>query len=151
MRYNECYTSVINAAYEFGAYRLIDKVEERLAVARLYHNALRSLDVYMPAKKLVEEALDKSRSEQEEIALKTVIKGLDILNDARYHPCYLDHRLFPLLRQYHEAIALVAENLESLKNGGEKVSLHEGFLEAIETVTSGNGLYVVNWKELSRL
>ncbi len=152
MRYSEDYASVICSVYDFAANRLIDRVEGCLTVARLYHNAFRALDVYVPAVRIVEDQLAKPLSDRDRRAFETAIKGLNILNDARYHPCYRDHRIFPLLRQYHEAVNLVSENIESLSNVGEEVTfLYESFSEAVENVMSGNGLYVVNWKRPPRL
>jgi quercetin dioxygenase-like cupin family protein len=151
MKISKSYSSVIDAAYDFVDYRKIDRVEKWLRKARLYHTAFRSLDIYIPAKKRAEE-LAASLSNMQRRSLMKVIRGLNILNDARYHPCYRDHRIFPLLRQYHEAISLVVEDLESLKEvNNESRLLYEDFLEDIEKVTMGNGLYVVNWETPPKL
>ena len=48
MKCSEDYISVIRATDNFAKNRLINKVEEWLEPARLYHNALRGLNVYGP-------------------------------------------------------------------------------------------------------
>jgi quercetin dioxygenase-like cupin family protein len=145
------YADAIRATYDFAAYRMKDRVADQWITTRFYHNALRALDVYASTLRLVEEELVRSSGEQR-MALQNVIRGLHLLSDARYHPCYRDHRIFPLLRQYHEAITLVSDGFEAARDRNKAITLlGDNFLNAVERITSGNYISVVNWKELSPL
>ena len=151
MKTSHEYKDAIRATYSFAAHRMRDEVEGQLIAARLYHNALRALDVYEPTRRLVEEELARSSGEHSK-TLRNAIRGLNLITDARYHPCYRDHRVFPLLRQYHEALSMVAENLEATRGISEEASsLCDSFLNAVERITSRNHINVVNWKELPKL
>jgi mannose-6-phosphate isomerase-like protein (cupin superfamily) len=149
VRQNRLYDEAIDAAYEFGRHRLEDKVRPHIAVARLYVNALRSLDVYGPTQKRIEEILGEKLPKCDKDHLRLAIKGLHMLLDARYHPQYRDHRVFPSLRQYHESLTLVAQGLASARDGHESIArVHDNFLRAVETVITGNGMLVVDWRRI---
>lgn len=76
-------------------------------------------------------------------------KGLRLLNDARYHPLYHDHRVFPSLRQYHESFTLVDESLAAVRDGrGDIARIHDNFLKAVGSVTTGKGLLIRNWRKI---
>jgi hypothetical protein len=60
MKLGHEYADAIHASYSFAAHRMRDEVEDQLIAARLYHNALRALDVYAPTRRLVEEEITRA-------------------------------------------------------------------------------------------
>lgn len=106
------YEAAIKASFLFSANRLVDEVEDEIDSARLFSASLRSLDVYGPTKKLVEEIIARGVTGDCLRDLESAITGLNILIAARYHPVYSDYRALPALQQYHMAWTLVDKALQ---------------------------------------
>lgn len=146
---SQAYQRVIAAVDDFNANRLEERSRGSITSARLYRNALRSLDVYGPTKALIEAILEEPLSERDAAPLRDAVRGLDFLLSARYHPSYHDYRVFPSLRQYNEAILLVRESLSSAIDAHPDLpAIYERFARAVERVTRENGIYVINWKRI---
>lgn len=76
-------------------------------------------------------------------------RGLTLLHSARYHQVYKDYRIFPVLHQYVQAINFVEDSLSSVKDDYEILKdVYESFVNAVEQITLGNGIYVINWKNV---
>ncbi len=141
------YLEAVGAAEEFGANRLLETVEDYVPVARLYVYAFRGLDVYGPTLLGLREVFERREGDKRE--LRQAMRGLELLNSARYHPMYRDHRALATLRLYHEALAFVEESLGQAQEGDQEVKrLYLNFLRAVEGVTSGNGVFAQNWKRI---
>jgi quercetin dioxygenase-like cupin family protein/mannose-6-phosphate isomerase-like protein (cupin superfamily) len=144
MRQGALFREAVAAADAFAAYRLEDRVRERTTTARLYVYALRSLDIYGPTQRRLEKIL--ARGQDADLLL--AMKGLRLLNDAKYQPTHRDHRVFPALGCYHESLVLVDDALTSARQGnGEVATIHDEFLRVVERVTTGNGMLVQDWKQ----
>ena len=147
IRFSREYERTISAAYDFGENRLETRVREHIPIARLFEYALRSLDAYQPTKRVLEKIAARELRKGDMEHLEHAITGLNFLSDLRYHLGPNDHRIFPSLRQYHEAITMVEESLASIRDrSAQLTSAYQNFCTTVEEVTSGNALHVVNWK-----
>ena len=141
------YEVAVKAANLFSNNRLIDEIEDEIESARLFTNSLRSLDVYAPTKKLLEDTIRSDSGVSGLHDLKSAVDGLNFLIAARYHPTNNDHRTLPALLQYHLAWTLVENSLQKLgAESSEAEQIHANFVKSITSVVSGNGVHVVNWK-----
>jgi len=147
MRESALYQEAVAAADDFAAHRLEDEVREHITSARLYVYALRSLDIYGPTQRSIEKILASGPARGQTRGLRLAMKGLRLLNDARYQPMHRDHRVFPALGQYHESLVLVDDGLTSAREEDEEVAaIHDNFLRVVERATTGNGMLVQNWR-----
>jgi len=143
------FEDALRAAEGFVNSRVVEPVKNQIPYARLYVSAFRSLDVYRPTMGSIQGMMEYGGLKGCEEGVEAALKGLALLYAARYHPLYRDHRIFPALYQYVQAINLVEEGLASAKGSCATLkNVYEGFTEAIEKITLGNGIYVINWKNV---
>lgn len=131
------YLEAVEAAEDFAQHRSVERIRERIPLARLFHSGLRALDVYGPLRRLVEGDEGYTRAGGQDRGLSW---ALALLEDLRYHPCYRDHRILPLLRQYHRALTFLFEGLEGTSDQYRRL------LALIEEVTGSNGVLTVDWR-----
>ncbi|MCL7398928.1 MAG: AraC family ligand binding domain-containing protein [Thaumarchaeota archaeon] len=149
MKYSAEFEDVVRAAEEFVNTRTLELVKSQIQHARLYVSAFRSLDVYRPVMGLIQNIMGTGELKGCEQDIKVILRGLTLLYSARYHQVYQDHRIFPLLHQYVQALKLVEDGLASAKDYCTVLkNIHENFVSAVEQITLGNGVYVVNWKNV---
>ncbi|MEM2909763.1 MAG: AraC family ligand binding domain-containing protein [Nitrososphaerota archaeon] len=145
------FENALRAAEEFISSRTLEPVKNQIQYVRLYASAFRSLDVYRPIMGSIQEMMERDGLKGCERDVKTVLKGLALLYTARYHQLYHDHRIFPTFYQYVQAINLVEEGLASAKSSCATLkNVYEGFMDAVEQITLGNGIYVINWKNVPK-
>jgi len=141
------YKKAVEAASDFGNHRILEEVQSQIHSARLYVNGFRELDVYGPTK--IE--LEQDRAElsiDNRVCIKKVVSALDSLSDLRYSPVPSNFRIFPILRQYDRAAMSAIEYLSSLRRINEEFEVvGQNFVKAMESITSGNGIHIVNWKK----
>ncbi|MEM3468368.1 MAG: hypothetical protein QXP86_02785 [Nitrososphaerota archaeon] len=149
MRGSAEFKDVVKAAEEFVNSRTLKPVKNQIQYARLYVSAFRSLDVYRPIMSLIQKMVEAGEIQAHKRDIETVLRGLALLHSARYHQAYKDHRVFPMLHQYVQALNLVEDGLSSVKDDHAVLkNIHENFLSSVEQITLGNGIYIVNWKNV---
>ncbi|MCS7136284.1 MAG: AraC family ligand binding domain-containing protein [Nitrososphaerota archaeon] len=149
MRSSAEFEDAVKAAEEFVNTRTLESVKNQIQYARLYVSAFRSLDVYAPIMGSIQRVAETGELGGYEQDVKVALKGLSLLYSARYHRVYQDHRIFPTLYQYVQALELIEDGLYSAKDSHTLLkNIYENFVNAAERITLGNGIYVVNWKEV---
>ena len=149
MKFSAEFEDTVRAAEEFVNTRTLEPVKSQIQHARLYVSAFRSLDVYRPIMCSIQKMMETGELRGCEQDVKVVLRGLTLLHSARYHQVYQDHRIFPMLHQYVQALKLVEDGLASAKDYCALLkNVYENFVNAVEQITLGNGIYVVNWKNV---
>ncbi len=149
MKFSAEFEDTVRAAEEFVNTRTLEPVKSQIQHARLYVSAFRSLDVYRPIMCSIQKMMEAGELRGCEQDVKVVLRGLTLLHSARYHQVYQDHRIFPMLHQYVQALKLVEDGLASAKDYCAVLkNIYENFVNAVEQITLGNGIYVVNWKNV---
>ncbi len=144
IRQSRTYERTVKAARLFLGSRLIDSVREEIPSARLFCSGLKSLDVYATTKLRLNGISSKRTMATK---LRSAIEGLDLLIGARYIPDFLDHRSFATLALYDQAWNQVVDSIGVVSDEKARTIL-ENFETALNSIVSGNGLYIVNWKHL---
>jgi hypothetical protein len=140
------YRRAIKAAELFLNFRQLDPVKDEIPSARLFCSAFRSLDVYAPTKTLIAQILSSRTADFDLSKLRSAVENLELLVGAKYIAEVPDHRIFAKLLLYDRAWNQVVRCLTDATAHKELSNIVLNFEAAISSVTSGNGLYIVNWK-----
>jgi quercetin dioxygenase-like cupin family protein len=144
IRKSRTYQRAVHAAELFLNSRQLDSVRGEISSSRLFCSALRSLDVFAPTKLCLGQIVSSGTTGIDH-EMEAAIEALDLLIGARYFPDFPDHRIFATLMLYDQAWNRVVDSLKKISNK-EVNTILGNFASALNSIVSGNGLYIVNWK-----
>jgi len=144
------YSEIVEACAKFHEDRRIESLSKLIPAARLYDYGFRSIVGSLQSVQQDIWSLYQTSQDERRWYLKQVLGRLNELDTLMQLEVPNDYRAITVHFALHqEALVSIKTNLEKARSISEEglEGVYGNFMQAMQSVTEGNGVYVTNWKE----